>query len=282
MDKTITKIRRVFKETRFRQPGELEKACGLWVDRIGAAIARGIPQGYRVLGQYAAIGVESGTGVLQTPGRGEWRVNAGDVMLLDPEEPTRYYPDGEWMTRWVVWNGPEAEGLVRQGFLDKDVRVVQAAEPAVRRTFFALVKNMDREDRLAALDRKVAILQLAADLARARQEVVSEEKGHRRGMEWLVDYIQRSLGGPVDVRTLAGLCRLSEPQFRRVFERFTGRAPTEFITAQRMGRAKSLLSRGMSIKQVAGEVGYPDPCYFMRVFHRVTGETAGEFVRHQS
>ncbi len=282
MDKTITKDRRVFKEMRFRQPGELEKACGLWVDRVGAAVGRGKPDVFRVLGQYAVVGVESGSGLFQTQARGEWRVNAGDVMLLTPDEPTRYYPDQEWMTRWVVWNGPEAESLVSQGFLDLSNPVVQAAEVAVRRTFFSLVKIMDREDRLSVLDRKVVILQLVGDLARAHHKEVLEGKGHRSKMKWIVEYIQRSLGESMNVQTLAHLCRLSAPQFRRVFQQFTGRAPMEFITAQRMGRAKALLSRGMSIKRVAEDVGYPDPCYFMRVFHRVTGETAGQFVRdHQ-
>ena len=280
MDKTIIKRRRVFRETRFRQPGEMEKACGLWVDRIGSARVRGIPADYRVLGQFAAVGVESGSGVLQIAGQGEWRVKAGDVMLIDPEEPSRYFPDEEWMTRWVVWNGPEAEGLIRHGFLDREARVVQAAEPELRRTFFTLAKIMDREDRLAVLERKVAILQWVTDLARVHQEEFVEETGHRRGMEWIVDYIQRSPAENLDVRTLANLSRLSEPQFRRVFQQFTSRAPLEFITAQRMSQAKTLLSRGMPIKQVAAAVGYLDPCYFMRVFHRVTGETAGSFVRN--
>lgn len=74
-------------------------------------------------------------------------------------------------------------------------------------------------------------------------------------------------------------CRLSEAQFRRVFERFTGQPPLEFVTAKRLERAKALLARGLPIKQVAEESGYPDPCYFMRVFRRVTGATAGAFVR---
>ena len=98
-------------------------------------------------------------------------------------------------------------------------------------------------------------------------------------MEWVVGRILRSPGEPFDVRALARECRLSEAQFRRVFERFTGQPPLEFVTAKRLERAKALLARGLPIKQVAEESGYSDPCYFMRVFRRVTGATAGAFVR---
>ncbi|NLE40412.1 MAG: AraC family transcriptional regulator, partial [Lentisphaerae bacterium] len=46
--------------------------------------------------------------------------------------------------------------------------------------------------------------------------------------------------------------------------------------------AKALLAGGLPIKQVAEAVGYPAPCHFMRVFRRVTGATAGGFVRANS
>ena len=33
------------------------------------------------------------------------------VILQFPEDPCIYYPHGSWTTRWITWNGPEAERL---------------------------------------------------------------------------------------------------------------------------------------------------------------------------
>ena len=283
MDKSIIDRQAIFRETRFRLPGKAERECGLWVDRIGAGAAKSkddIPRKYRILGQYAAVAIESGEGRFLTRTHGEWAVKAGDVIVLTPEEPGLYHPENEWYTRWIVWNGPEARTLERLGFLAPANPIVRGAAAAVRRAFFSLVRIVDREDLLAALDRKTMALQLVGDLARARIEAPSPAMRNNAALETIIAHIRQHLDDRLGVKDLARLCNLSEPQFRRVFHRFTGRSPVEFVTAQRMAKAKELLARGMPIKQVAVEVGCSDPCYFMRVFKAIAGEPAGRFARN--
>ena len=100
---------RVVREERFRTPLTVERSLGLWVDRIG--FVRGDmdkPERYRLLGQFAALAVETGDGVLEIVGRPPVALNAGDVFLLFPNVPARYGPLKRWDTFWVVWNGPAA------------------------------------------------------------------------------------------------------------------------------------------------------------------------------
>jgi AraC-like DNA-binding protein len=51
----------------------------------------------------------------------------------------------------------------------------------------------------------------------------------------------------------------------------------EFVMAERISGAKALLVRGASIKQAAREMGFADQFYFMRVFKKISGQTAGQF-----
>ncbi|QNP64693.1 helix-turn-helix transcriptional regulator [Streptomyces genisteinicus] len=60
----------------------------------------------------------------------------------------------------------------------------------------------------------------------------------------------------------------------------TGRTPGELVRAARTHEAQRLLARtGLSVRQVAGRVGFADPAYFCRFFRRETGTSPGDFRR---
>ena len=62
--------------------------------------------------------------------------------------------------------------------------------------------------------------------------------------------------------------------YRRVF----GVGVAEQIIEYRIDRARELLSSGTSsVADIAREVGYADPKYFMRVFKCRTGLTPGQY-----
>ncbi|MEI8244040.1 MAG: AraC family ligand binding domain-containing protein, partial [bacterium] len=161
---------RIFRETRFRLPGQPERDMALWVDRIGAGPGGAWSPGrLRLLGQYAAVAVDSGRGKFFSPAAGHIFLAAGDVLLLFPGEPSRYEASPNWQTRWIVWNGPEAEKLVRLGGFSARQPVVRGGAAAVRRMFTGLEPLMQAESFAALLERKSLVLGLVADLVRIRQ-----------------------------------------------------------------------------------------------------------------
>ncbi len=277
MDDSIIKTNRpeIWRETQFRQPSPMERRLGLWVDRIGAGAGNSANPGrLRILGQYAAVAVESGRGKLRTISHGIRKLRQGDVIFLTPAEPACYYPEPAWFTRWVVWNGSEADALFKMHCLATREPVIRDAAAAVQRAGGELKRCMNGEDLSAAIERKVIILQMLLELRRGLQ---FREPARKPALVAVVEHIERNLDRPWNMAELARLARLSIPHFRRLFTAFTGRPPSVFIAAKRVGRAKTLLEQGASIKETAALVGYPDPAYFMRVFRRVTGETAGHF-----
>ena len=132
MDISPTPATPVFRESRFRTPGPSEQACGLWVDRIGAGVTTRSPhRSLRVLGQFATVTVDVGEGWFFSPQSGKQAVHVGDVMVLYPDCPTRYGPFKQWNTRWIVWNGPEANMLKKLGYLPRGVPIVRRGNAAV-------------------------------------------------------------------------------------------------------------------------------------------------------
>lgn len=60
--------------------------------------------------------------------------------------------------------------------------------------------------------------------------------------------------------------------FRRAFSERIGMTPQKFRDLKRMEFAISRLDTGLSVKEVASELGYSDPYFFSRMFKRHIGE----------
>ncbi len=72
---------------------------------------------------------------------------------------------------------------------------------------------------------------------------------------------------------MAGLAGMSRARFAAHFTRTVGIPPGDYLTGWRMGLARTLLRKGLAVKQVAVEVGYTSPGAFGRVFLQRIGST---------
>jgi AraC-like DNA-binding protein len=73
--------------------------------------------------------------------------------------------------------------------------------------------------------------------------------------------------------TLAAQAGMSRARFAAHFTRTVGVPPGDYLTGWRIGLARTLLRKGMGVKQVAAEVGYGSPGGFGRVFLQRIGAT---------
>jgi transcriptional regulator GlxA family with amidase domain len=87
----------------------------------------------------------------------------------------------------------------------------------------------------------------------------------------LIGWIQANLDAPLDVPALAARTGLTERTFHRKFVAATGDTPARFVESARLEAARMLLSRGLSLKSVAVEVGLFPPARFAKSFERRFG-----------
>ena len=71
---------------------------------------------------------------------------------------------------------------------------------------------------------------------------------------------------------------MSSSTLYREFKKELGISPMEFVQNLRIKEAEKLLLAGMSVKDVAQEVGIYDDNYFIRMFKKHNGVTPGSFV----
>jgi AraC family transcriptional regulator of arabinose operon len=100
----------------------------------------------------------------------------------------------------------------------------------------------------------------------------------------MIDEACRALGEdlhrPLHMASVAQRCNLSYERFRKVFREQIGEPPGEYRIRRRIDRARTLiLQDGLSNKQVAAALGYPDPFTFSRQFRKYVGMSTRLFRR---
>jgi AraC-like DNA-binding protein len=116
---------------------------------------------------------------------------------------------------------------------------------------------------------------LLIDVARLAADVVGDL---RRSNETLLaevfDVIEQRYAEPLSLREVADRVGVTPGYLTTLVRRRTGRTVVDWITEQRMARARRLLAEtDQPVAEVARRVGLPDPGYFARVFKRSNGVT---------
>ena len=81
------------------------------------------------------------------------------------------------------------------------------------------------------------------------------------------------------VRELARMAALSEKYFTRLFRQQTGMTPKRCQLNSRLSRARVLLEQGMSVKETALQMDYPDQFIFSKQFKALLGISPSDVAR---
>lgn len=87
---------------------------------------------------------------------------------------------------------------------------------------------------------------------------------------------------PWTLDTMALLAGMSRARFAANFSAALGTPPGEYLVTWRIGLARSLLRQGMSVKQVAPEVGYANASALARAFTQRLGQSPTAWLMNES
>ncbi|MBQ4065084.1 MAG: AraC family transcriptional regulator [Clostridia bacterium] len=90
-------------------------------------------------------------------------------------------------------------------------------------------------------------------------------------------YVTENLGQKLLLSDISKHVSYSTSSIKRIFREEMGCSVIHFVTDLRVAKAKELLHRGVSISQIAEEVGFDTVNYFSTVFKRYTGMSPTEF-----
>lgn len=93
------------------------------------------------------------------------------------------------------------------------------------------------------------------------------------------EYVLAHLDEDVTIEELAEVAILSVPRFKEKFKSQMGLPPREFINAQKIKAAESMLQEGENVMDVAMALGFSSSNYFSVVFKRHLGVSPTEYQR---
>ncbi len=130
------------------------------------------------------------------------------------------------------------------------------------------------EDYFRALGRLILIENASWADGQAHQSTVPG------ALELMITFIRHHIAEPLTVARVAESARCSETTAQRLFTRHAGESMQSWIRQLRLREAAALLrTTGLRVSEVAQLVGYSDPLYFSRAFHRAYGVAPSQFAQ---
>jgi AraC family transcriptional regulator of arabinose operon len=217
-----------------------------------------------------------GQGWIRSGGR-EWPVVSGEIVWLSAHAPHAYGADEEnpWTIAWAHFRGEDVAAWQRElGWAAKGPitqfhgGIEGATTLGLDKVYPRLESGYSIQHLLGASVALRAVFCAAIALAKGAGTMRSAGVRTAAMREEMIANPARAyrLG---ELATGAGL---SVPHFCLLFRQQTGYAPIDFLIRQRIRKACRLLDNtSAAVATVAAEVGFEDPYYFSRRFHRVMG-----------
>lgn len=235
----------------------------------------------RVLGSYALVYVLEGSGAYYDALHREYRVQAGDLLVIFPDIGHVYGPGaGEHWSEWYcVFDGPVFDLWQRAGLLNPD-RPLYHLEPVEewRDRFEAAVVQPGMRtvaERTITLSRFLHTLTEAL-LATPGAQIPSLPTWITRACQLLESDLHRD----INLAAVAQDVGLAYETFRKQFRQALGVAPGRYRLTRRIDAACAMLQHtDLTVRAIAARAGFGDEFHFSRMFKQVTGLPPSAFRR---
>ena len=199
------------------------------------------------------------------------------AVLWDEEAEHRYGNSNDrWNHSWLHFEGQTAKQIVGQSGLERGRPFVPPDGHVMERYLELLYDELQKPPpyREAVLEGLIKLILLEAVPRMVGVNGVGPVRPFifQRGLEIARRYLEECYTEPFDLDAAAEKAGLSRAHFSSRFAERFGIPPREYIIRLRLHRAEKLLCNpDLHIAQAATLVGYEDPLYFSRLFHKRYG-----------
>ena len=221
-------------------------------------------------------------------GEALYTLGEGDILVLPPNLPHRAHPAGGMLELQSLTFDPAAlqsTGEVTRKYIEPILAGRLCAPGLIARDSFAGAQVARSMQAICeALAARAAGWELAVSgelyfllyhLYRlgGRLQPPAQDPA-AGGVRQVLDYIAQHLDEPLGVEQLARISGYSPSHLMHVFGRMIHTPIRQYVLAMRLERARLLLEEGGTpVAQVAAQVGFDNPSYFIKVFKRRYGVT---------
>lgn len=211
----------------------------------------------------------------------EYTPKAGDVYLLPQNSRHLYFSDEEepWEKLFINCKGPVVEKLAEAYHLTGKIYFpdMQELEPYFQE-IYAWMQDKALSDCYVLEQTELKLHQIFRLLWERTRNLSEENPDIARAKQ----YLDAHIGELVSIKELAAHIYRSPDYLIKHFKEETGITPYQYLLKRKMSIARKLLQDTvLSVKEVAGQLGYEDPQYFSGLFKKETGLPPGRFRKQQ-
>ena len=233
-----------------------------------------------VFNYYGALLLLSGEGKHIDNGGREFRLYPGCFVQRIPGKPhsTIVHPDGKWLEFFICIGKVMYEALSDMKLLDSTCDVLY---PGLNIGIFdTFIKFMDSLKNASQGDLPLLLVEaqrIILAIYRMHTNNTSVD-GDVKAIWQACRIFDENTSRHLSAHEVALLLGMGYEKFRKLFKSTMGISPGKYRIQGCMNTAKSILiETDKSIKEVAFELGFPDPVTFSKQFRKVAGMTPGEF-----
>jgi len=130
---------------------------------------------------------------------------------------------------------------------------------------------------LDRLDTTTDIFRSATDILHAESLQVGElQPGYAELYQSLHDYsffIEKNFSDSINLESIAAKAHVSKFHFIRLFKKYYGRTPNQYLQEVRIENAKKLFKKGKTTDLVCTSVGFTSKTSFISLFKKLTATT---------
>ncbi len=203
-------------------------------------------------------------------------VTAGNMVLFRPKEFQKYeyYAVDQTEVYWVHFTGGNVTNILRSYGMKDDMRVFYTgASLEYERIFKRMISELQRrredyQEMLVLLLKHLFIL--------IHRQITDQHVRKNEYLEYDMDtaaqYFNDHYNTDISIDRYARSRGMSVSWFIRNFKDWIGITPMQYIVSIRMSNAQALLeTTNYSVAEIGRIVGYENPLYFSRIFHKQKG-----------
>jgi len=218
--------------------------------------------------------VLSGKLVFDIPGQGVFNCEDCEILVIPPNVFHSCTTHGKAEAIQIL-HSPMS--LHRYGSLatlfgekDSSVRHVRIGKQQFRKHCSGLKREIQRPSETGSVLLLARLLELFVCATRSIHGEVRRENHAAQAVRKAILGIENSLSAKHTLASLAKESCLSQSRFSHLFREYTGKSPVQYINELRIERAQNLLAAsGMSVSEIAAELGFQSVHYFSRLFKKI-------------
>lgn len=226
----------------------------------------------------------SGRGWYQIGGQ-EYEVSAGDVILCNPGTRHRFSErENSMLEFYLAFNDFQFRGAPPNHFLLADGSCVLHTTTETRQEMTKCCYEMIQENDSCRPGKyfmlKACLIKLLILLVRETGAFSAGPDGcclesYNKGyaVKKIISYLTENYEHKISLDQIARNMYLSPVYISKIFKEETGESPINYLIKIRLEKAKEILTNeeNLSIKEVAGRVGYEDVYHFSKLFKKYYG-----------